>query len=133
MTVEELNAVRQLRKVIRNREQALEIVRRVEALKVPVRDGLPKSNAVDSRVERLAVSIADASRHIDKMKEQLVEAEIHLEQQINVEVTDITARALLILRYVHCKCFQEISKILGYSESHIYRLHSRILQDLKIG
>ena len=35
MTVEELNAVRQLSKVIRNREQALEIVRRVEALKVP--------------------------------------------------------------------------------------------------
>lgn len=133
MTVDELNAVRQLSKVIRNQEQALEIERRVAALKVPERDGLPKSYAVDSRVERLAIRIADASRKIAEMKEQLLEAEIYLEQQINIEVTDITARALLILRYVHCKCFQEISEIMGYSESHIYRLHNRILQDLKIG
>lgn len=133
MTADELNVVRQLSKAIRNREQALEIERRLAAWKIPEHNGLPKSYAVDSRVERLAVRIADASRKISEMKEQLLEAEIYLEQQINVEVTDMTTRTLLILRYVHCKCFREIGAIMGYSEAHIYRLHNRALQALKIG
>ena len=123
MTSEELNEVWRIRNAIFNAEKALEIWRRAEAVQIPKRDGLPKSHSVDSRVERIAIKIADASRHVDDLKAELLAAQIRLENQICDEVPDLTEQAVLIYRYVDCMYFRDIALTMGYSEAHIYYLH----------
>ena len=123
MTREELNEVQNIKQIIKNAENALETWRRAEALKIPTRDGLPKSKSVVSRVERLAVKIADASRRVDVYKMQLEDAISRLEQKICAEVPDVTAQTLFILRYVDGMYFRDIALTMGYSEAHIYYLH----------
>ena len=123
MTWEELNEVQHIKQMIKNAERALETWRRAEALKIPTRDGLPKSKSVDSHVERLAVKIADASRRVDVYKTQLADAISRFEQKICAEVPDVTAQTLFILRYVDGMYFRDIALAMGYSEAHIYYLH----------
>ena len=123
MTLDELNEVRKIRAALWNAEKVLEVWRRAEALKIPTRDGLPKSHSVDSRVERLAIKITDAERRVDDLKKQLDEAMPRLEQKICAATEDSTERALLTFRYVDCMYFRDIGFLMGYSEAHIYYLH----------
>ena len=130
MTLEELNEVRNIKISIESAEKALETWRRAESLKIPTRDGLPKSKNADSRVERLAVKIADASRRVDALKMQLADAIERLEQQICDEISDANAQTLFIMRYVDCMYFRDIGLAMGYSEAQIYYLHRITCQKL---
>ena len=132
MTREELNEVRDLKKTITNAEQALEMWRRAEALKIPFYDGLPKAKNPNCSVERLAIEIADASKHIDDLKERLEIAIPRLKQKICDAVQDSNIRVLLILRYVEDMYFRDIGFAMNYSEQHIYYLHNKAMEMLKI-
>ncbi len=123
MTSDELNEVRNIRAALSDAEKVLEVWRRAEALKIPTRDGLPKSHSVDSRVERLAVKVTDAERRVEDLKKQLAEAIPRLEEKICAAVQDSAERILLIFRYVDGMYFRDIGFLMGYSEAHVYYLH----------
>ena len=132
MTSDELNEVRDLRTALIDAEKVLEVWRRAEALKIPTRDGLPKSHSVDSRVERIAVKVIDAERKVAELKAQLADAIPRLEQKICAKVEDSAERALLLFRYVEGMYFCDIGFLMGYSEAHVYYLH-RIAREKLIG
>ena len=132
VTSVELNEVRNLKAAIVESEKTLELWRRTATLKVPTQNGLPKVANPSSSVERYAVKIADASHKLKELKRLLEESITRLESKIYQEVSDETARTLFILRYVEGMQFRDISEAMGYSEQHIYRLHNKTLQRLKI-
>lgn len=132
MTWTELNEVRNLNLEIINVQNALDNWRKAEALKIPVRDGLPKTPTADSRVERIAIKIADASRRVDELKEQRDEVIPLLEKKIYDEVGNGTLRRILYLRYIEDFRFCDIVTVTGYSEPHVYRLHNKALKILGI-
>ena len=136
MTWAELNEARSLRKEIGKMETELSALRHLYGVKVPVKDGLPKSASIDSQVERLAIKIVDLEREISELKSKLVDEVIpRLEQRIWQEVEDGIARTIYYLRYVDGMRFREIGFTTGYSEAHVYYLHritgEKIISDWK--
>ena len=98
----------------------------------PAQNGLPKVANPNSRVERFAVKIADASDKLNELRKELEETIPRLESKIRQEVPNQTAHRLFILRYVEGMCFKDISRAMGYSEQHIYYLHNKTLKSLGI-
>ena len=92
MTWAELNEVRDLNKAIEALSKQIDALHLTLSLKIPVRDGMPKSNAADSRVERIAVRIVDAEKRMEELKTLLREALPRLEKKINTEIADRTAQ-----------------------------------------
>ena len=133
MNTEDLNAVRDLKASINAYEETLHSFQSLITAGVPLNDGMPKSQRIDSAVERLGIRIADVSKKIDDLKEKIsVEAE-NLEKKILGEIDNVKAQTILILRYVECMTFDRIGQVMNYSEKHIRRLHKNILEGIKNG
>ena len=119
MTFEELNEVRNLKKHLSLENKKL------EALKVVIgafphkysASGEGKSAGLaKSTFENFSVQLVDVEKRIEKIQEQLTEA---------------VPQTLLIYRYVACKFFRDIGYLMGYSESRVYQLHSKILKKVQ--
>lgn len=123
MTWAELNEVRDLNKAIEDVAKELDTLQLTLSLKIPALNGMPKSKAISSRVERIAIRKVDAERKLDELNDLLRLALPRLEKKICEEIEDATARTLFILRYVDCMYFRDIGFSMGYSEAHIYYLH----------
>lgn len=130
MTWEELNEVLDLKKELKDAEKSLELLRLSAAVKVPLRDGMPKAETTDSRVEILTVRIVDLTKEIEELKQRVMDAIRRLKNRLTIEIKNTTARRLFILRYIDGMFFRDISFALGYSEAHIYYLHRITLENL---
>lgn len=128
MTRTELNSVRELHKKICGLEENLRAWKVCAENIVPVLDGLPKSQFIKSRVERITTAIIDTEQQITKLREQLNETKLTLATQIFREFKEPMLQTLLILRYVECLSYKEVSRRMGLSLRHTYRLHENFLK-----
>lgn len=131
MTIEELNAVRDIKFELVKAKRALDVWKRASSIKVPSNTGLSKTKTANSGVERIAIKIIEAENRVTALQEKLSLNQATLEEQIISEIGDSEHQALLILRYVECMSFKDIAKVMHYSEKHIYRLHDWITMDVK--
>lgn len=133
MTYEELNAVRKLKKKIAEgqiRLKALKNCAESAATSKLSHDKVNNKNTA-SKVEVLAVMIADLETEITEMQKKLVETIPTLTAKIQSEISDNAEQTLLLYRYVACKYFRDIGFLMGYSENWVYWKHNQILK--KIG
>jgi len=112
-----------LNKAIEDITKELDTLHLTMSLRIPERDGMPKSKTINSRVERIAIRIADAESKLDELNNLLVLAMPRLENKIREEIKDSMARTLFTLRYVDCMYFRDIGIAMGYSEAYIYYIH----------
>ena len=133
MTFEELNSVRKMKKQIAEENKklkAIEIV--IESF--PHKYGKSEGGGQTSKIptspfEIFLMQKCDCEEKIEKLQTQLREEVPRLTKKIQENFTDSTEQTLLLYRYVACKFFKEISFLLGYSESKIYKMHKQILKN----
>lgn len=124
MTAQELYKVRELRNRI------LALTRHIERLRiaannlVPVLDGMPHARNAESRVESLTVKIVECEEELSALRTELDEAAAQLAGKIKNAPLTMQEREVLILRYVACERFRDISFQMHYSDAHVFRLHS---------
>lgn len=123
MTEKELNSVRELHTKIRDFEWYLKALRASADNIVPILDGLPHATTIQSKVEKLAMKIADAERELEDLQRKFVNAAVELESKINAAKLNRQEEAVLILRYVSCMNFQDIWQTLNTSDARIFYLH----------
>ena len=132
MTEQELNQVRELNVKIKTIENQLSILRKRAEDLVPKRDGLPHSSGIHSKVESLALKIVEASEGLPALHEQITQAAAVLTEKICREVDEPNQRTVLILRYVFCMNFRDISFQTGYSDRKVFALHHDALKILQL-
>ena len=108
-----LACLSELRKEIKIRESRIENLKAV-TLSLSRIDGLPKTQNLESRVEKIASEIVDTEREIDNLRGELAEKSLDLSELILQRLSSTTARAM-ILRYVQGKPCKEISQTMGYT------------------
>ena len=123
MTEKELNSVRELHSRIRDFEWYLKALRASAENIVPMIDGLPHATTIQSKVEKLALKIADAERELKALQRKFVNAAVELKSKINAAKLNRQEEAVLILRYVSCMNFQDIWQTLNTSDARIFYLH----------
>ena len=73
------------------------------------------------------IKLADKSSEIDLKIDELVDFKITMGNHIN-QLEDERHRVILREHYINGLSFLEISKNLGYTERHLYRIHGDALQ-----
>ena len=73
------------------------------------------------------IKLADKSSEIDLKINELVDFKITMGNHIN-QLEDERHRVILREHYINGLSFMEISKNLGYTERHLYRIHGDALQ-----
>lgn len=124
MTERELNAARDLTKAIRAVESDLETFRLSATKLVPLRDGMPKSQNQESRVEELALLIIEGERELTQLKERLIEVTGELARKLSREALTPQERRVIFLRYVACENFRDIAFEMDLSDARVYFIHS---------
>ena len=128
MTRAELNSVRDLHKKICGLEKKLRALKVCADNIVPVLDGLPKSNFIKSRVEKIATAIVETEQELVELRGQLTETKLTLATQIFKETEDAVNQTLLILRYVECLSYKDTAHRMHYTLRQIFRLHNDALK-----
>ena len=118
-----LSAVQDLKREIEHVKQQLESLRTAATVITPTLDGLPRSKATTSQVERFATRIVDVEQKLSVLAAECADASIELVNEIYNRVGDGSECAVLILRYVSCMNFQEIWRTLETSDARIFYLH----------
>ena len=132
MTERELNIVRDLNAQIRELETHLVTLRRCIENLSPKLDGLPRSTTIQSQVEKIALEIVESSRELEALREQILFATAKLTNEICRAVVAPQERTVLILRYVACMNFRDISFQLNFSDRKVYALHHDGLKNLQM-
>lgn len=130
MTEQELNRVRDLHKRIRDLENLLATLRKRAGDIVPAREGLPHSTDIHSKVESLALKIVEKTIELDLLHKQILTATAALTESICRHISEPNQRAVMLLRYVHCLHFRDISFRLDKSDATVYRLHHDAAQKM---
>ena len=128
MTEKELNAVRELKKQIRDIERHLQALRLSAENLVPIPDGLPHSSEAKSRVEKIALMIVVDERELTSLNEEFLLAKAELLDKILRSVDEPSLQTLLVLRYVECLSFKEIARRMRFTLRHVFRLHEKIFK-----
>lgn len=124
MTERELNAAREIFKAIRAGESDLETLRLTATKLVPLRDGMPKAQNLESRVEEITVMILECERELTQLKEKLIEVTGELARKIARENLTPQERRVIFLRYVACQNFRDIAFDMDISDARVYFVHA---------
>ena len=97
-----------------------------------ISDGIPVSNGgyAASRLESIAVRLADLSTEIEKDNGELETISVQIRNAIRT-VGDQTMEDILEMRYLDMLKWEEIAALLGLSTNYIYQLHLRALNMVK--
>lgn len=133
MTFEELNIVRKLKKQLADENKklcALKIVVGAFPHKYGKSDnsGSAGNFAKSAGYESFVLQIADTEKKIENVYNQLSESMSELSKKIEAEFTNTSEQTLLIYRYVACKPFHEIARLMHYSLRMVYKAHYRLLK-----
>lgn len=123
MTEIELNEARELKERIRELERHIAALRLSAADIVPALDGMPHATDIKSKVEKLAARIVDEEQELETIRAELCAAAIHITNQIQAADLKRQEKTVLILRYVTCMNFRDISFQLGLSDATTFRIH----------
>lgn len=134
MTDKELNVVRDLRNKIRDLTSHLQALRLSAQNIVPVIDGLPHSDSVKSRVEKLALKILEHERELSDLSRQFAISALDLTDRINrADNLNQQEKTILLMRYVACMNFQDIWIEMQISDNRAFYLHRTAVKNfLKI-
>ena len=128
MTEAELNAVRDINKKIRDLERRLKDLRLAAENIVPIVDGLPHSNEIQARVEKIALQTVETERELDDLRARLPHVQMHLTEMIFREVDAPVLQTFATLRYVACVPFKETSHRLHITLRHAFRLNEKLFK-----
>ena len=128
MTRQELNSVYNLKASMRGLTQSRASLLATAEDLVPITDNMPHSKSVKSRVEELATKILEVDAELDKVREQIIQAEINLTEQIISKVDNPVLQKFAILRYVKCLPYTDIATQMGYTRRNIYFLRRKFLK-----
>ena len=129
MTEKELNGVREIQKMIRKLERHIQELRMSAENLVPILDGLPHSKQAKSRVEKLALEIAEGEHELELLNWRLLDEKARLIDLILNETLEPAVQTLLVLRYVECLSFKETARRMKYGLRHVFKLHEKIFKD----
>lgn len=132
MNERELNRVRELKEKIRELERHIAALRSSAENIVPVLDGMPHSTDVKSKVETLALHIVHSEQELEALRSELCTAAIHITTQIQNANLKRAEKTILILRYVVCMNFRDISFQLEQSDATTFRLHHDGVQKMRV-
>lgn len=88
------------------------------------------ANGSNDIIGKAIAKIVDFEHEADIMIDELVTLKIDMEHQISL-ISDFRYRKILERRYLFFESFKAIASSLGYSEKHIYRLHSEAINALE--
>ena len=131
MRVEELRAARELKKRADELQKNLEEWRLLSISLSRVLTGLPGAHNHESRVEKMAIKIADGERELSRLAEEYLEVRRTLTQKIMEEITEPIHQTLLLMRYVECLSYRECAKRMNFSERQIFRVHQKLLKRME--
>lgn len=125
-----LKEYKELRTLIKRNEARLkELEETKDLISANVTDERVQASTVGSKVERLAVRIADLERKIIDEKLEAVEKMTSIHENIN-RLDDVDEQIVLELRYIRSMNFTSIAEVLGFSTSKVYRVHRRGLENI---
>lgn len=128
MTANELYSVRNLKNKVKSLEQARASLLATAEDLASVVDDMPRPTDIKSRVEKLAIKILEVDAELDKVREQMIQAEIELAKKIVSEVANPTLQKFAILCYVKCLSYKEIAAEMGYTRRNVYFLRCKFLK-----
>ena len=120
----ELDVVIRLNRKVRALEEKIRRLKESQQSLVPVLDGMPKSKNGGSRLEDLATRILTLEEELNAVADALIASAVDLAFEI-IERVPYPMTDILIMRYVGLKKFKQIVSTSGYTEPHVYRLHSQ--------
>ena len=129
----ELRAARELKKCADELQKNLEEWRLLSISLSRVLTGLPSMRNPESRVEKMAIKIADGERELNHLTEEYLETKRALTQKIMEEIAEPIHQTLLLMRYVECLSYRECAKRMHFSERQIFRMHEKILKRMQEG
>ena len=125
-----LKEYKELRTLIKRNEARLkELEETKDLISANVTDERVQASTVGSKVERLAVRIADLERKIIDEKLEAVEKMTSIHENIN-RLDDVDEQIVLELRYIRSMNFTSIAEGLGFSISKVYRVHRRGVENI---
>lgn len=92
---------------------------------------MPKSNKRSDTIADGIATINDIEKTINQEIDELIELRKEIEDKINA-VDDPKLRELLKCRYLDCKSWEEIAYKNNITWRHVYRLHEKALDEIKI-
>ena len=134
MTLEELNVVRKLKKKITDEAKklkALETVIESFPHKYGNEEGGKSGGVAKSAFEFFVITLIDCETKIENLQSQLQEEAQKLTKKIQAEFEVTDEQILLIYRYVACKSFHEVSRLMHYSLRMVYKVHERIIKNVQ--
>lgn len=92
---------------------------------------MPKSNKRSDTIATGIATINDIEEEINKEIDELIELRKEIENKINA-VNNPKLREILKCRYLDCKSWEEIAYKNNITWRHVYRLHEKALDEIKI-
>lgn len=126
------NKAKQLRKRIKRKIHEIHLLRqRAEGMNGSGINDMPRTVSPDhSKMEGTIFKIMALEQEIREAQEEYDALIANMESRIR-QVEDGDARDLLSKRYLEFKPWSEIMSEMGYSKSHVFRLHSEAVAALK--
>ena len=127
------NKMEQLRKRINRKIHEIHLLRqRAEGMNGISMDDMPRTVSPDhSKMESIVFKIMALEQEIQETQAEYDALLADMEARIKT-VEDGDAKDLLRKRYLEFLPWSEIMKEMGYSKSHVFRLHSAAVEALKI-
>ena len=124
MTNKQVNEILQTLRARRSRaDRIIELMKKLEsdagAIGSALAPKIPSGNNVDSRVERLAIKIAETMEQYRKALEDYYELENKLSEIIDKELTS-EERDIIVSHYILGISFRQLTREMNYSERSIY-------------
>ena len=92
---------------------------------------MPKSNKRSDTIATGIATINDIEKEINEEIDKLIKLRKEIEDKINA-VDNPKLREILKCRYLDCKSWEEIAYKNNITWRHVYRLHEKALDEIKI-
>ena len=126
-----LNQVRYLEQALAWKKQQIAALRQMTTNATAKLSDMPRSDSPNlQRLETLICKIADLEQEVQADYVALESTRIQLTLTI-LNLPNMLHQQLLTERYLQNRSWKEIAGILGYSTSHIFRLHDDALCDIQ--
>lgn len=130
MTNEELTRVRRLNLQIEKQEKYLLGLRQLTMTMETIYSDMPRAHTPGKKVEHLTIKIIAAEEKLADLRKDLVQAREALTEQILDEFDEPTLQRILLLRYVRCYSWTQVSRALPMDRTWVYREHKQFLATL---
>lgn len=126
--------LKQVRRIKERVEQLNEEIKDIES-KLGVQgisfDKIPTTPSGEDKMSRYIYKLIELRDEYIKECQTLLEKRAEIVKQIH-QLPDVRYQQILYYRYIQDKRWEEISSIMKYDISHIYRLHGGALQELNM-